>query len=837
MRSLIATAICVSLASFASADDLAATHREPTHIPAQSLGTALQSFAKARELYLVYAAQDVTEVRTQGAIGELTDEEALQRLLEGTGLTYRYVDAKTVSIVPVDTKPSGADVKPQMALEEIVVTANRREQDVQEVPASVQVLSGRVLDQLGANDFEDYLNAISGVGMTRSGSGTVKAGVRGVSNVIGSDSGVGDSTSAVGLYLNDVPIQGSGPLPDMALYDVQRIEVLKGPQGTLYGEGAMGGAIKMILTPPEPGVFSTRAEGGVSVTEDGGTNYEVKGVVNLPLIDERMAARLVASYRDDGGFVDNTFTNRDDVDSSTTLNFRGLLTWSLTDALSAEVLALHQDFDQDDFGEVVAGLGDLQSNLPEDRYHNVDFDLYALTLKYDLGGAELVSSSSYWQNERQQFYRAGTVGYFLNFTLEPFGLPLVAPADPQGFTLFLDQQAFTQELRLSSTGDERIDWAVGAFYRSARQNSTGYDTVVNFQAINDAMQSAGTFPPSALFESSYEFESKINEQFKQTALFGEVDIGLTDRLDLKLGARWFEEDLDLYQRSEGLNLVALDLEGLGIPNPDISNASAKDDNVIGRAGLSYRLSDDKMLYTLVSQGFRSGGPNFNAGLSGTTVPDLFKSDSLINYEIGAKTTWLDGRLIANASVYFIDWSDVQVRVSGATTAYIDNAGKAEVRGGELQLIAAPADRWQLGLNLGLLQSELTSLAPGASGRIGSELPNAPETTGSAYVQYKWPLAVWGDAHVRADYLYVGEQTMELLPVSGPTDDYYLDAYDIGRVQAGVENDRWGAFVFADNIWNERAVTSKSRLNPPLNFEERLSLIRPRTYGVRFRVSF
>ena len=729
---------------------------------------------------------------------------------------------------------SGPD---DVVLDEIVVTANRREQNIQDVAASIQVLDGQLINQLGAADFGDYLTAISAVGMTRSGSGSVKVGMRGVSNVIGTESGVSDSTSAVGLYLNDVPIQGSGPLPDLALYDVQRIEVLKGPQGTLYGEGAMGGAIKMILNSPEFDVFSTRAEGGFSVTEDGGANYEVKGALNLPLIDDRMAGRLAASYRDNAGFIDNTRTGEDDVNSSTTLNVRGLLDWSLTDALSVEFLALHQEFDQDDFDEVVAGLGALETNLAEDQYNQVDFDLFAVTVKYAFEGAELVSTSSYWTNDRQHFYRAPAVGYLLNFTLEGMGLPPISPFDAQGFTLFLEQQAFTQEMRLSSMGNERIDWTVGAFYRSAKQDSTGYDTVVDIQSVNDAIQAAGSFPPNAIFDSSYVFESRVDEEFEQTALFGEVDIGLTDKLDLKLGVRGFKEDLDLFQRGEAPNLVALDFEFLGIPNPDIRTANAEDDGVIGRFGLSYRLSDENMLYALVSQGFRSGGPNHNSGLSGTEVPALFSSDSLINYELGAKTSWLDGLLVANASVYFIDWSDVQVQVMGATTPYKDNAGEAEVRGGELQLIAAPTDRWQLGLNLGLLRSELTSLAPGVIGRVGSELPNAPETTGSAYVQYGWPLGALGEAHVRADYRYVDEQTMELLPPDGPTDDYYLDAYHIARLQVGVENERWGAFLFADNLLDERAFTSKKRVNPPDAVLERRAVIRPRTVGFRVTMSF
>lgn len=737
--------------------------------------------------------------------------------------------------------PPAALAADENVLEEVVVTANRRVENVQAVPTSIQVVTGGDLEKKGARDFESYLSSVSGVGMTKSGSGSVKVGVRGVSNVIGGESGVADSTSTVGLYLNDVPIQGSGPLPDLAVYDLQRVEVLKGPQGTLYGEGAMGGAIKMILNSPDPTAYEAKAETGVETVADGGTNFLVNGAVNLPLVDDKLAARIVATYRDDGGFIDNIRTGKEDINSSNALSVRGLLGWQITEKFSAEVLALHQELDQDEFAEQVTRAGDLKTDLIDQRFNKVDFDLYALTLKYDFGGAELVSSTSSWTNDRTRYDRSGFTGDTLNFFLSIYDSPpAVESTDAQGFDTIIDQKAFTQELRLSSTGDQRVDWSVGAFYRSSEQNSTGYDVVQDIAPVN-AVIVANIVPilgPGAPFESPRLFGSQIDEEFDQTAIFGEVKWTIVDRLDLTVGVRWFDEDLNLKQVDTAYDFYALAFADFGIPNPDTRDLKASDSDVIGRAGLSYQLTPDAMIYAMVSQGFRSGGPNFNGGIPGSPLPTLYKSDSLVNYEIGTKTAWLDERLLANLALYRVDWSDVQVRAQQpGLPPYIANAGEAKITGGELQIAAAPTAGVRLGLNLGILDSEMTDLGEFASGRVGQPLPNAPETTASVYLEFRRPMGSWGSGLARIDWQYVDEQVFELIPESGDPDDYFLPAYDTVRLQFGLENERWSAYLYAENLLDERAFTNEVRLDPPTSWEERLSVIRPRTIGLRFGVNF
>jgi outer membrane receptor protein involved in Fe transport len=662
----------------------------------------------------------------------------------------------------------------------------------------------------------------------------VKLGIRGVSNTIGNDYGLlGDGNSTVGLYVNDVPIQGTGTLPDLALFDLQRVEVLKGPQGTLYGEGSMGGAVKMILNRPDTAAYSARAEASFGSISDGGNTYGVKGAVNLPL-GERVAARVVASYDDNGGFIDNSLTGRKDVNSSTNLSLRGLLDWQITDAFDAEVLVMHQKFEQDDFDEFVVrtGVPALSVDFPDDRFGKRQFDLYGLTLRYDFGATELISSSSYWKTSMSQYDRARGIGIVFSFDLLDFGVPTtVAASEAQGSSFDIDQDSFTQELRFSSKGDERLDWTIGAYYRDLHQNGYSWDTIPGIARINTAITNA-MLPSVFNFASPRIFQLAIDEKFRQTAVFGEVDYEIVDGLNLKAGLRWFDEDLSLRQANSGggfYNLI--------FPTPFVVQGKAKDSDTIGRVGLSYKISDEHMVYGLVSQGFRSGGVNGNPANITVPVPSLFKSDSLVNYELGAKTAWLDGRLLANVALFKIDWKDVQGSVSLPPAAsYKANSGDAEIKGYELQLIAAPTNDVQVGLNIAKQKSELTKLAAGAQARLGAPLPNAPDLTASAFVQVGWPVGNLGKGYARLDYQYVDDQAYLTLPRTGATDVYFLPSYNTGRAQLGLENERWAGYLYVDNLSDARALTSRQRVTG-FNPDDRRSVIQPRTIGVRFSTSF
>jgi outer membrane receptor protein involved in Fe transport len=259
--------------------------------------------------------------------------------------------------------------------------------------------------------------------------------------------------------------------------------------------------------------------------------------------------------------------------------------------------------------------------------------------------------------------------------------------------------------------------------------------------------------------------------------------------------------------------------------------------VVPRAGLSYALTRDALLYVLASKGFRSGGPNFTDGHP--TIPQQFQPDSLWNYEAGFKTMWLNHRLVVNGAVYYIDWKNIQVPATDpvALAGYVANAGTARVAGGELQTQFLPSTNWQLGMNLGALNSKLTSLGPTVTGAVvGSELPNAPKFTGSAFAQYSHPIGPIGTGVARFDYQYVGRQVAQLITPGLPVDDFYKDAYRTGRLQTGIESQRWNAYLYVDNLWDERGVVQK-QVFPPLYSDVTLSMIRPRTIGLRAGVTF
>jgi len=765
--------------------------------------------------------------------------------LAGTlATTMLLTNSPAPAAAPAATGQGGA------ILEEIVVTANRREESVQSVPAPLQVITGGELDEQGATGFEDYLNTISGVGLTKSPDGTAKVGIRGVSNVAGSNSGVASSKSAAGLYLNDIPIQGAGPLPDLTLYDLTRIEVLKGPQGTLYGEGAMGGAIKMIVSSADTAALAFKGDVGVSGTQHGGTNYQTRGMINLPL-STWAAVRITGTYQDNAGFIDNTLTGQDNINGSKTTSVRAVADTRFTDRLSSELILLHQRLNLSGFPQEGLDAGDLQINIPDHQYARQDFNLYALSLKYSFDSVDLLSATAYEQNRRSLYLRNPYVSRYDGLALEDFGLSGIAPTEPQGFTTAVNQSAVTEELRLSSRGETAIKWNLGAFFRHATQDATSNDTAGNYDQYNAEMQSKATsLQPllsqlgatlgDALFSSATDFYlNRVNETYNQYALFGEADYQFASSWSLKVGLRGFHETQSVRQFNQALALEALDFELYGIPASAQSAQSISDHSLAPRVGLSYTLTPDKLLYTLVSKGFRSGGPNFNDGHA--SIPALYKPDSLYNYEVGTKTSWLDRRLIVNASAYYVDWRDVQVRAvdTATSTEYTSNAGNARVTGGELQILAAPGNPWQLGANLGLMNSKLISVGPNVSGAAaGTELPNAPKITASAFVQYSRPLQGLGTAILRFDYQHTGREAVALIAPTAkvPESVFFVPSYDTGRALIGFNGAHWNVTLYADNLWNTRGFTQRSNFLP--NFAEQyFTVIEPRTIGLRLGVDY
>lgn len=732
-----------------------------------------------------------------------------------------------------------------MTLEEVVVTASRREQSIQDVSLSIQAFDGAKIDRLGWTSFEDYLPSVSGVGYSRTGSGTSKIAVRGISNVTSSEFGVTDSVSTVGLYLDDIPVQGSGSLPDLSLYDLERIEVLKGPQGTLYGEGAMGGAIRMILNRPNPEEFEASIESTVSDTENGDINYTVRGMVNVPL-GENWAARFVGSYRDDSGYIDNVATGKNGINDSTHEHYRLEIAGNITDQFSAEFLYLYDELDMDDLAEFNPALGDLKVDLIEDRYNVNESELFGLTLKYEFESFTLTSATALYNNDREIAQR-----FPLNLGSQIFPLLGFPPVEDgaEEFLLNTEQESFTQEIRLVSATDGKLQWVVGAFYRDRELEYCGPSLYDSIPTINAILDSVGLgvlgFPPGPSTctpaDEFFALDRFGEEKFEQTSVYGEVAYDITDRMTLTLGTRWFDEEVE---NNDSLEFGGF-LQQL-LPN-SYATTEGSDDGFISKMSLSYDVSEDIMTYLTIAEGYRAPGTNIQGTFDG--VPSSYGSDSTLNYEIGAKTSWMDGRLVLNGSLYFIDWEDVQLLDSvsieliegqeASTFSYISNGGDAEVWGLDLEVSAVLTENWSLGFVAAYIDSELTEASEGSGAIEGEELPLTPELSWSTYLQFSTPVNWFGEGqqfYARADYRYVDEQwdslITETILENFTKDELLLDDYESLNLRVGLAGEKWGIDLFVSNATDDRA--ELDFVQDTRTIGGYLATNRPRTYGLTVR---
>ncbi|BFM17977.1 TonB-dependent receptor [Maricurvus nonylphenolicus] len=728
-----------------------------------------------------------------------------------------------------------------LAIEEIIVTAQRRSQSIQDVANSVEAMMGTDLDELNKVGLEDYISSIGGTGFTRSGSGSVKIGMRGISPIGQDDYAFARTVSTVGMYLDDVAVQGAGSLPDMNLYDMQRVEVLKGPQGTLYGDGAMGGAIKMILNKPDLQDFEAKAEVTAINTKNSDIGYRVRGAINLPLIEDKLALRVVGSSEEKKGWIDNIATGEDGVNDTDSWSLRASMLGQVTDELSVELLVMHDQQENDGYANEVIGLGDLETNLLEDEYNDVEVDLYALTLKYDLGFAELTSITSLFEKER-------TLNSRVSFSLDEFFIPaMAAPAsilNPLGLNLgfaglplgFADnsslavsdkEETISQELRLVSTGDNTLDWTVGLFYRDRKRDiCTTYDSPAiddyNQYLVNTGGSLITGLFPATTFDCEVKPESGLDsvnrtakETFEQKAAYGEINYEITEAIELTAGFRYFEEEVTFEDTSVAYGPLVF----FGFANPASSN-STKEDDVLFKLGLSWAATDDQLYYFNIAEGFRSGGSNLNA--SDTLEADRFRtyeSDSLINYELGAKTSWYDGRLTLNGALYFSDWSDIQsaivvpTAIPGVRTTVLTPGGDAEVKGIELAATYLATENLSTGFSFAYQEAEFTDTVADSNIVDGSELPNAPEFTASLFAQYTHELE-FGELFTRVEYRYVDEQRSVVEPVPGSVqylpyndEETVLPSYETTNLTVGLRTDAWYITAYAHNLFDERYETS------------------------------
>lgn len=705
------------------------------------------------------------------------------------------------SAFAADTAPAAPVV------EEVVVTAEKRAENIQLVPASVSAIQGQKLNDLGLSRLTDYSQYVPGLNIQNGGSpGQTSVTLRGIAAI-----GPG---SVVGYYIDDTPLGSSTNYAaatlfalDLMPYDLDRFEVLRGPQGTLYGAGSMGGLIKYVLKQADTADYSGQVGGELSNTYGGsGLGSAVRGAVNIPLVRDRLAVRASIYDRNYEGYTDNAF--RGDKDSNTGRQYGGrlALTWKPADNLRVNLNGIWNRAQSDDNAVVTLGNVTTQNEGPAIFYHgeptlgrltgshpfaqpfSKSIDYYSGTINYDAPHGVTLTSATSWSHTKTHRIQDASSSYGQYPLL--FGLP----AGYSDYKLDLDLKKFTQEVRAASPTGGRFEWLVGAFY--THEESANHQ-LANVYDTNYVQLGGPVFSPFFVM-------AELPSTYDEYAAFGDLTLNITDRFDVTGGVRYAHNSQDFTQISDGLVL--------GGPAflPGHSSEGVTTWSVSSR----YRFTDDVMVYGKVATGYRPGGPN--AVVPGA-VPTV-DSDTLTSYEGGLKSTFLGGRALFNVSVFDIQWKNIQLGVTNGTCncTFLANGGDAYSRGFELEGSFRPVDGLRLGYNAAYTKARLTSLTTGAPPFFTEfQLPGVPKWSGGLTADYAWALNDQVQASIGAGIRYVGEHNDNVVADASYTTNGRSPAYTTGDLRAGLSTDRFQVNLFVRNVTNKIVYLNQSPQQNPL----------------------
>lgn len=707
-------------------------------------------------------------------------------------------------------QPTSTTLDSGTQLEEVVVTATKRgAEDVQNVPIAITAESQATLEAKGAIEFSDYARSVPSLSFVDSGPAFKTYVIRGIN-------ATGTGVATVGQYVDDILITGDLRQPDLRLFDVARIEVLRGPQGTLYGSGSLSGTIRTITNQPSTAAFSVDTLLRTSNTEHGAENYNGAITVNAP-ITGTVAFRGTAYEDDESGFIDNVRLHDTGVNAEHTSGGHAALLAKLGDDTRLTANIFYQRTVTDGRDIVVTADGNLGKYNTDQYVHDPfrsQFKIYNLTLNHDFHWARLDFSTSYF--DRADDNKFDSTLYDLSFGPDFF--PSIGISTPDALTDQYDTSRYvTNELRLASNLGGRSEFVVGLFQQHLL---TSFETLV------------ATVDPDGYLKAPLEpvFGQLQAHSTNQYALYGEYSYKFSDKLTGLVGARAFRAD-----ESDDLNSTH-PFGGFSPPvaTPTLYSHAHK---VTPKFYLSYQITPAAMVYATVSEGFRIGGGNLVNVMPLPPQDRTYQPDWLWNYEIGAKTSWLDRHLIANTSLYYIKWSNIQISdFTDDTNAltYIANAGRARVYGSEFEVEARVTRELTVGGSLALMEAQLREDQPATNpqyaAHAGDLFPNVPQVSGSLFAEYRHDLAPSLQGFVRVDHSYTGRQGTQF----SPTNPIYnvIPAYNLLALRIGVETGGWEAALYGRNLLNAYAanvIEEASNLTP-----RSVVPLRPRTFGIEFR---
>jgi iron complex outermembrane receptor protein len=721
-----------------------------------------------------------------------------------------------------------------LALQEIVVSATRvGEESLQKVPMAISVISPAALDNKGLSSLSDFVGELPSVNMQSVSPGENVIDMRGlVSSEVNPTNA--QQRSLVALYLDDASIGQEGFNPDLHVYDLERIEVIRGPQGTLYGAGSMAGTIRLITKKPDLTTFSGEGDVSVSETKHGGTNTSERAMLNLPLIQDRLAARLVLYRSDDSGYIDNPELHRRDANPAYSTQERLSVRWSPVDTLTVDASATLARLNVLGRNTVYPQLGDYTyaSLTPEQLSDN--FKLYNVTADWDVSFAHLISSTSYTQRHIAE-----------DESFEAIDENLLTPGTrlPAGNVNGNDLHKFQEELRLVGRPDQPLRWIAGAYFERDSQFypqnlvSPGFDSTFGAEIGDPAFNSQtdyGTPAPNTPFYGT------INIVERQFALFGEATYSILPQLDVTLGARYFDFKDDF-------SLLFTGIAGAIAPgNPDTGSGEQRSKGVNPRGVLTYRITDHVMIFGEAARGFRYGGVNEPApvtfcadalaALGLKESPQSFGPDHLWSYTLGEKGTFADGRLVMNIDGFYVKWDDVQT-IHNLPCGYnfTQNAGKIKSQGVELEAKVRASSALTLGLSGSFTDATANGPIPNLGAVDGDRAPFFPRTIVTASGEYDVPLPR-GKIQISTDYTYRSDAFTDFSPQSF----FYarIPSSVLLNASLGYVADRWSVTLYGTNLTSNRLISlidvNTNGVFQPGNVEY---WGRPRTVGVHAHVKF
>jgi iron complex outermembrane receptor protein len=792
-----------------------------------------------------------------------------------------YVDLK-LALATVVLGSSSAVVQAQQ-LEEVLVTAQKRDSLLQDTPLSLNVLTESTLSDQNIATFDDYVQLLPNVSFASKGPGVSNVYMRGVAAAnqreVANQSG---SVPTVAIYLDEQPVTTINRNLDVHIYDVARIEVLSGPQGTLFGSSSMAGALRIITNKPDPSAFDGGFEGRLSSTKDGELNNLAQGFINLPISD-RAAVRAVLYNLRDGGYIDNIpgtnehpvtlgFSNdpatqvgtliqgpntslaADDYNDVIKVGYRISGLYNISEDWSVDASVIGQTLETDGVFDYEERLGDLAVRRFNDDRSEDEFQQFSLTVRGRMGALDLLYSGSFLDREidlATDYTGYGQVGPFMDFYTCSYNASysdLIVPGDAMASCSQQDyysqvavrEDRITHEFRVSTPVEGSLSAVAGIFYQDSDvENRSNWflndvfaiagDNNNGFSDVAIANGGDGVVGPPG---STFLINTDRTEE--QLAVFGEVTFELMeDLLAITGGVRWFDIESGLRGNVGGQ---------FGPSGPPL-DLTRTDRDQIFKLTLSFTPGEDSLYYATYSQGFRPGFFNRVSGPAGlgVVIPQGFDQDVLDNYEIGWKLSLMDRRVQFNGAAFFMDWEDLQQTFANSQVsnfAFMTNTADAEVYGIEGDFAFAISEALTLTGAFSWLNAELTSdfTAPGISdvfvATAGTELPFAPEFSGNLALRYEAPLTADLTGYAQGTVAYTGEQNnaltdTDLFPVRT------MDAYTLVNAAVGVFSGPWRVELFATNLTDERA---ELFIND-WDFNTRITTNRPRTLGARIQYDF